>query len=61
MFCARSPTSGYRLNLLLATAHVPLASVPGALTGRLLDARLALLLATLPRDLGYSRDRVGGV
>ncbi|GBF91418.1 4-hydroxythreonine-4-phosphate dehydrogenase [Raphidocelis subcapitata] len=58
MFVARSPSSGWQCNLLLATAHVPLAEVPKSITRGLLDRKLALLMETLPKDLGYPRDKV---
>jgi hypothetical protein len=46
--------------LMLATAHVPIADVPRLVTPQLLDQKLRLLLATLPRDFGYSKERVRG-
>lgn len=60
MFSARSPTSGWQCNLMLATAHVPLSEVPAAVTRQLLDQKLRLLMSSLSRDFGYSEDRVGG-
>jgi 4-hydroxy-L-threonine phosphate dehydrogenase PdxA len=61
MFVARSPSSGWQCNLMLATAHVPLADVPRLVTPALLDQKLRLLLATLPRDFGYSKEQVGAL
>lgn len=58
MFVARSPSSGWQCNLMLATAHVPLQDVPSAVTRQLLDQKLQLLMRTLPRDFGYSEERV---
>ncbi|KAI8464517.1 MAG: pyridoxal phosphate [Monoraphidium minutum] len=58
MFSARSPSSGWQANLMLATAHIPLAAVPAAVTRRLLDRKLALLMTSLAQDFGYPQDRV---
>ena len=43
LFTARSPRSGWRLNTLLATTHIPLAAVPAALTAERLQRKLDVL------------------
>ena len=43
LFTARSPRSGWRLNTLLATTHIPLAAVPAALTAERLHSKLDVL------------------
>ena len=45
LFTALSPNSGWRLNTLLATTHVPLADVPALITPTLVHAKLDVLLA----------------
>jgi len=60
MFVARSPSSGWQCNLMLATSHIALSEVPGCITRALLDQKLQLLMRTLPRDFGYSKERVRG-
>jgi len=44
LFTARSPHSGWRLNTLLATTHIPLAAVPSALSAERLQHKLDVLL-----------------
>ena len=44
LFTARSPRSGWRLNTLLATTHIPLAAVPAALSPERLQRKLDVLL-----------------
>ena len=43
LFTAISPTTGWRLNTLLATTHIPLQMVPTALTSELLLSKLDVL------------------
>ena len=43
LFTARSPHSGWRLNTLLATTHIPLAAVPAALTTERVQRKLDVL------------------
>lgn len=43
LFTARSPQGSWRLNTLLATTHLPLAQVPGALDARRVEAKLEVL------------------
>ena len=43
LFTARSPHSGWRLNTLLATTHIPLAAVPASLGSERLLAKLEVL------------------
>ena len=44
LFTARSPQSGWRLNTLLATTHIPLQQVPQALNPERVQAKLDVLL-----------------
>ena len=44
LFTARSPQSGWRLNTLLATTHIPLQQVPQALDPERVQAKLDVLL-----------------
>ena len=44
LFTARSPQSGWRLNTLLATTHIPLQQVPKALNPERVQAKLDVLL-----------------
>ena len=44
LFTARSPQSGWRLNTLLATTHIPLQQVPQALNRERVQAKLDVLL-----------------
>ncbi len=44
LFTARNPSGRWRLNTLLATTHIPLAAVPTALDGALVERRLEQLL-----------------
>ena len=43
LFTAVSPTSGWRLNTLLATTHIPLSQVPEAMTPDLVHHKLNVL------------------
>ena len=49
LFTARSPRSGWRLNTLLATTHIPLAAVPGALTAERVQRKLDVLASFCQR------------
>ncbi|SBO44085.1 4-hydroxythreonine-4-phosphate dehydrogenase PdxA [Cyanobium sp. NIES-981] len=49
LFTARAPGGRWRFNTLLATTHIPLASVPGALTPQRLQHQLDRLLAFCQR------------
>jgi 4-hydroxythreonine-4-phosphate dehydrogenase len=49
LFTARSPQSGWRLNTLLATTHIPLAAVPQQLSDRRISHKLDVLLAFCQR------------
>ncbi|WP_072621174.1 4-hydroxythreonine-4-phosphate dehydrogenase PdxA [Spirulina major] len=51
-FVARSPYTGWPLITLLATTHIPLRTVPDALTPDLMGRKLDLLLDCLSRDFG---------
>ncbi|GAB4342534.1 MAG: 4-hydroxythreonine-4-phosphate dehydrogenase PdxA [Cyanophyceae cyanobacterium] len=58
MFAARSPRTGWILRSLLATTHIPLATVPAALTPELLDQKLDLLITTLATDFGVAAPHI---
>jgi 4-hydroxythreonine-4-phosphate dehydrogenase len=58
MFVAQSPYTGWSLRTLLATTHIPLASVPTALTPELLDWKLDLAIQTLRDQFGLDRPRI---
>ena len=49
LFTARSPSSGWRLNTLLATTHLPLAAVPTSLNSARIAEKLDVLLAFCQR------------
>ncbi|MEL6438966.1 MAG: 4-hydroxythreonine-4-phosphate dehydrogenase PdxA [Cyanobacteria bacterium J06621_8] len=59
MFIAKSPHTGWNLRCLLATTHIPLASVPLALTPDIMTRKLDLLINSLQQDLGLKRPRIG--
>ena len=61
LFTARSPHSGWRLNTLLATTHIPLAAVPAALSAERLQAKLDILLAFCQRFSARPRLVVAGL
>lgn len=58
MFVAKSPHTGWSLRTLLATTHIPLASVPTVLTPELLDWKLDLAIQTLRDQFGLDRPRI---
>lgn len=53
--------AGPRLRVALATVHVPLAEVPGALTTARVRATIELVASALARDFGITAPRVGVV
>jgi len=61
LFTARSPHSQWRFNTLLATTHLPLAQVPGALSGELLERRLGQLFNFCQRFTAAPRLVVAGL
>ncbi|MFZ9952552.1 MAG: 4-hydroxythreonine-4-phosphate dehydrogenase PdxA [Vulcanococcus sp.] len=61
LFTARSPHSGWRLNTLLATTHIPLAAVPGTLTAERLQRKLDGLAAFCRRFRPRPRLVVAGL
>ena len=61
LFTARSGQSGWRLNTLLATTHLPLASVPAALNGERIQRKLDVLLAFCQRFQPQPRLAVAGL
>ncbi|MCG9885829.1 MAG: 4-hydroxythreonine-4-phosphate dehydrogenase PdxA [Cyanobacteria bacterium] len=58
MFAARSPRTGWILRSLLATTHIPLATVPATLTPDLLNQKLELLIDTLATDFGVAAPHI---
>ncbi|OAB56056.1 4-hydroxythreonine-4-phosphate dehydrogenase [Leptolyngbya valderiana BDU 20041] len=58
MFAAKSPHTGWMLRTLLATTHIPLKSVPEALTPELLTRKLDLLVESLQRDFGIDAPHI---
>jgi 4-hydroxythreonine-4-phosphate dehydrogenase len=61
LFTARSPQSGWRLNTLLATTHIPLAAVPQQLTAARIHHKLDVLLAFCQRFASQPRLVVAGL
>ena len=61
LFTARSPGSGWRLNTLLATTHLPLCAVPAALNPERIEQKLAVLLAFCSRFTANPRLAVAGL
>jgi 4-hydroxythreonine-4-phosphate dehydrogenase len=61
LFTARSPQSGWRLNTLLATTHIPLAAVPQQLNSACLSQKLDVLLAFCQRFQPQPRLVVAGL
>jgi 4-hydroxythreonine-4-phosphate dehydrogenase len=61
LFTARSPRSGWRLNTMLATTHIPLAAVPAALDADRLQRRLTTLEAFCRRFSERPRLVVAGL
>jgi 4-hydroxythreonine-4-phosphate dehydrogenase len=57
-FVATSPITHWQLRVLLATTHIPLQSVPGALNPELLTLKLDLLLETLHTCFGIAHPRI---
>ena len=61
LFTARSQRSGWRLNTLLATTHIPLAAVPTALSPERITAKLDVLLGFCQRFSPQPRLAVAGL
>jgi 4-hydroxythreonine-4-phosphate dehydrogenase len=61
LFTARNPSGHWRLNTLLATTHIPLAAVPTALDGALVERRLEQLLQFCRRFTAQPRLVVAGL
>jgi 4-hydroxythreonine-4-phosphate dehydrogenase len=61
LFTARSARSGWRLNTLLATTHIPLAAVPAALDAERLQSKLTTLLSFCRRFRDQPRLAVAGL
>ena len=61
LFTAVSPLSGWRLNTLLATTHIPLQSVPAALDPELLLSKLDTLARFCRRFRRHPRLAVAGL
>lgn len=58
LFVAKSPHTGWTMRTLLATTHIPLKSVPTALTPELMTLKLELLIECLERDFGLDKARI---
>lgn len=58
LFVAKSPHSGWTMRTLLATTHIPLKSVPTALTPELMTLKLELLIECLQQDFGMDKARI---
>jgi 4-hydroxythreonine-4-phosphate dehydrogenase len=61
LFTARSLSSGWRLNTLLATTHLPLAEVPSRLNAACITRKLDVLLAFCERFTAQPRLAVAGL
>ena len=61
LFTARSLNSGWRLNTLLATTHIPLAEVPSRLDATRITRKLDVLLAFCERFTAQPRLAVAGL
>ncbi|MFM7086787.1 MAG: 4-hydroxythreonine-4-phosphate dehydrogenase PdxA [Cyanobium sp.] len=61
LFTALTPSGHWRLNTLLATTHIPLAAVPSALNGTLVQQKLDVLLAFCRRFRPQPRLVVAGL
>ena len=61
LFTAVSPTSGWRLNTLLATTHIPLSQVPEALTPDLVHHKLNVLEEFCRRFTSTPHLRIAGL
>lgn len=58
MFIGQSPHTGWMLRSLLATTHIPLADVSQALTPKLMDLKLDLLINCLQEDFGLKEPKI---
>ncbi len=58
LFVGRSPHTGWTLRTLLATTHIPLASVAQTLTPDLMTGKLDLLINCLQQDFGIEKPTV---
>ena len=61
LFTAVSPTSGWRLNTVLATTHIPLSAIPEALTPDLVRHKLNVLHAFCGRFTSTPHLRIAGL
>jgi 4-hydroxythreonine-4-phosphate dehydrogenase len=61
LFTAVSPTSGWRLNTLLATTHIPLSQIPDALTPGLVHHKLNVLEGFCRRFTTKPHLRIAGL
>jgi 4-hydroxythreonine-4-phosphate dehydrogenase len=58
LFVGRSPYTGWMLRSLLATTHIPLASVCSTLNAQLMTDKLELLLESLQQDFEISHPKI---
>ncbi len=61
LFTAVSPKSGWRINTLLATTHIPLSDVPKKLTPELINFKLDTLLEFCKRFKSHPKLAVAGL
>ncbi len=58
LFVAKSPHNGWTMRTLLATTHIPLKSVPTALTPGIMTLKLELLIECLQKDFGLDSAKI---
>lgn len=58
LFVAKSPHTGWRLNTLLATTHIPLKEVSNALTPALMSRKLELLINYLQKNCQIKNPKI---
>jgi 4-hydroxythreonine-4-phosphate dehydrogenase len=58
MFVGRSPHTNWQLRALLATTHIPLATVSERLNPALMSSKLALFMSCLQQDFGIDRPKI---
>jgi 4-hydroxythreonine-4-phosphate dehydrogenase len=58
LFVAKSPHNSWTMRTLLATTHIPLKSVPTALTPEVMTLKLELLIECLQRDFGMEKAKI---
>ncbi len=61
LFTAKSPHNDWRLNTLLATTHIPIASVPESLTPELIKQKLEVLISFCKKFKNHPTIAVAGL